>query len=55
MTLRELLDTLDGAGIIVTDYDEIENVLGNLNIWFYDVPMLDDEITAIKAEESKGD
>lgn len=30
MTLKELLEYLDGAGLIVTDYDEIEQTLG----WF---------------------
>lgn len=30
MTIKELLEYLDGAGLIITDYDEIEQALG----WF---------------------
>ena len=31
-TLREMLDELDGYGLVITDYDLIEEYLNNLGI-----------------------
>ena len=32
MTIKELLEILDGAGLVITDWEEIENMLDDLEL-----------------------
>lgn len=45
MTVRELLEALDEAGMIITDWDELENSARELSVF------LDETIVKNKGEE----
>ena len=47
MTIQDLLETLDGAGLIVIDWIDLEEALTNLNL------SLDSDIWQINKSKSK--